>query len=159
MMEETAPGKLKFMAIGGVIGGVLSSIPCLSALNCCFCLLTGLGSYLSVKLWLDADPNTKLSTSDAAMLGAGSGAIAGVITAVLSAIVNLIVGPMQQQAMMEMLSEMDVDPSLLAMMDQSGSSAMAGLCVGLAISPFIYGLLGSLWAIAGASLLHKDRME
>ena len=78
MMEESAPGKFKFMAIGGVIGGVLSSIPCVSALNCCFCLLVGIGSYLSVKLWLDADASTKLSTADAAALGAGSGAIAGV---------------------------------------------------------------------------------
>jgi len=159
MMEESAPSKFKFMAIGGVIGGVLSSIPCVSALNCCFCLLVGVGSYLSVKLWLDSDDSIKLSTADAAMLGAGSGAIAGVITAVLSAIVSLVTGPMQQQMIMEMMSELDVDPSLLAMMDQSGSGAMAGLCVGLIVSPLVYGLLGSLWAIAGASLMHKDRME
>ena len=159
MMEETAPSKLKFMAIGGVIGGVLSSIPCLSTLNCCFCLLAGLGGYLSVRLWLDADASTKLSTSDAALLGAGSGAIAGAITAVLSAIVSLITGPMQQQMMIDMLSELDVDPSLLAMVDQSGSGAFAALCVGLAINPLLYGLFGSLWGIAGASILHKERME
>jgi len=159
MMEESAPGKFKFMAIGGVIGGVLSSIPCLSALNCCFCLLIGVGSYLAVKLWLDADASTKLTMGDAAMLGAGSGAIAGVITAVLGALMSLITGPMQQEMMMELFQELDVDPQLLAMVDQTGSGAMAGLCIGLIVSPLLYGLFGALWAIAGASLMHKDRME
>ena len=160
MMEESPPSKLKHMAIGGVIGGVLSSIPCVSTLNCCFCLLVGLGSYLSVRFWLDANPERQLSTSDAALLGAGSGAIAGVITAILGAITNLILGPMQQKMLTGMMSDLDMDPEVLALMSQmNGGNAFVGLCIGLIVSPMIYGLFGSLWALAGASVMHKDRME
>jgi hypothetical protein len=47
----------KYIAIGGLIGGVLSSIPLLNLLNCCFCLLVVVGVAGGLSMHLSANPD------------------------------------------------------------------------------------------------------
>jgi hypothetical protein len=71
---------LKPMLIGGIVGGILSSIPIIHCLNCCCLLYAGSGAitaYLILK-------KTCVEMNDLAIAGAGSGAITGSIKGVLA---------------------------------------------------------------------------
>ncbi len=57
---------MKSAAIGGAIGGVLSAIPLLNMLNCCFCLLCMAGAVIGLQLYLKESPNENLSNGGAA---------------------------------------------------------------------------------------------
>ncbi len=85
---------MKTAVIGGVIGGVLSSIPLLSLLNCCFCLLNMAGAAIGISMYLSAHPGEKISSGDAAISGTVSGAVTGVVYAVSTVIMNMAIGSM-----------------------------------------------------------------
>lgn len=69
--------------IGGVVGGVLSGLPMVSGLNCCFCMLNHVGVAAGLWMFLRKNPGARVSYRDAVGAGAVSGAVAGV-TAVIT---------------------------------------------------------------------------
>ena len=78
---------LKPMIIGGVIGGVLSSIPGISCLNCCGLLYIASGA---IAIYLIQKEVKSINLEDGALVGAGSGAIAGLVAGILGTIIDLI---------------------------------------------------------------------
>jgi len=83
----TSPNFERFVkpaAIGGVIGGIASSIPVLNMLNMCFCLLIMVGAVAAVFMFLNEHSQEQLADTDGAIIGAMAGGIAGVIATVLN---------------------------------------------------------------------------
>jgi hypothetical protein len=138
----------KYGLIGGAVGGVLSSIPFLNLLNCCFCLLNLVGSTLAVALYLKESPNERLSSSDAALCGGIAGAVAGLVAGVLGLILSLAMGTMLASFYASL------PPQVASNMTISGLSAIIQI-------PFYmigYGGMGALGGFLSMQLLFKDRL-
>src|SRR5690606_1059054 len=132
--------------LGGLIGGVLSSIPALNMLNLCFCLLVLVGAAASVPFYLKDHPNERLSGGDAAPRGGIAGAVAALIASILRAVLSFAMG------------------AALAGLTRSvpgmGSLAFSGVTTFLMIPVYalVYGGMGALGGYASMQIFFKDRL-
>jgi hypothetical protein len=125
--------------VGGVVSGILSSIPLVSAVNCFFCAWMLLGAALAVKLAQDKAKTIEMG--EAALIGALAGAVCAGITWSISAVLNLIVGgatlvPAGMEGQM---------PEVLT----GGGGLVVGLALGCVFSFIIYPLFGALGGLLG----------
>jgi hypothetical protein len=141
---------VKTAVIGGVIGGVLSAIPLVKMLNCCFCLLNMGGAAIGLSLYLKEHPEEKISNGDAAVSGALSGVVAGLITGVVSFVLYLVVGPALMQAYKNLPS--DVRAPLIALFAGGGVTSIV-------VTPFFYGAFGALGGFLSMQVMFKDRLK
>ncbi len=160
---DSKPGKFQYMLIGGIVSTLLTVIPCISLLNCCFCLGIGAGSYMGFRMWIRSpkwlDEPTAAS-GDAAVIGLGAGVIAGVLTTIINSVFQMVFGNAMMSMYIDMLADAGVDPSMLDMaMAGGGESALIGLVSGLCINTVLYGIFGAVWALVGANLFHKDQIS
>jgi hypothetical protein len=98
--------KLKPALIGGVVLGVLSVIPFVSAANLCCCLWAILGGILASYLYIKNSP-TPATPGDGAMLGALAGVIGGAISLVLGIPIAMAMGPTMRNLMITLLENAD----------------------------------------------------
>lgn len=145
------------MLIGGVAMGVTSSIPGLSCLNLCCCLLGLAGGALAAFLYFkDSAIPEPAPYGPAALLGAGAGAIGGVIVTVLGTIIQMAMGGMQD--MSAVFEQMDLPPEAQQFIDQAmaGGGMGAGmLAVSFFMNLFLYAIFGALGAILLVSFMQK----
>ena len=139
----------KYMIIGAVLSGVVSAIPLLNILNCCFCMINVGGIVLAISMYLRANPNDRMSTGEAAGFGGIAGAGAGVITAIFSMLFNLALG--------EMMAEWSrsVSPQLAAQMARQTTMGIAAIPV----DAVIYGAFGAIGGVIAMQLLFKSRLK
>lgn len=130
---------------------MLSSIPLVSALNCCFCLLCMAGAVIGIQLYLKENPQEMLSNGDAATSGAISGAITGVIAGVLGILVNLIFGGAGSMAAIAKSLPPDVAKNFGWAL--AGGASIIGVIFGV----IIYTGFGALGGFLGIALFFKDR--
>lgn len=160
---DSKPGKFKYVLIGGIISTLLSVIPCINLLNCCFCLGIGAGSYMGFRMWIGSprwmdDPSA--TSGDAAVIGLGAGVIAGALTTIINTIFQALFGNAMMSVYMETLAEAGVDTSMLEMgMAGGGESAVIALVSGLCVNTVVYGIFGAIWALVGANLFHKGQLS
>ncbi len=163
-MENKGAGGFAGSALkGGLIGGILSSIPLLNILNCCFCLLNVGGAAAGISFHLNADPDQKMSNADAAVSGALSGAVTGVCYAtigqILSFLFNLVFGGLMM-SILAMFGEA-MEPILAQYAAQTGAGVLGifvgmgwGICVGVPI----YAVIGAVAGVATLNFGFKDRV-
>jgi hypothetical protein len=128
---------------------VLSGIPLLNFLNCCFCLLNMAGAAIGISMYLKANPNEKISNGDAAMSGAISGALAGLISGIFGFIVSLALGSVLVGLYR------NVSPELAKAFAQMGSRGVASIVV----NPFLYAGFGALGGFLSMQFFFKDRLK
>jgi uncharacterized membrane protein len=155
MNPQTGAGRFfKTAAIGGAIAGVLSAIPLISALNCCFCLLVQGGAIIGVQMYLKEWSQDRLSGGEAATSGAISGVVSGVIAGILGIIVNLIFGT-ANFAMVARQLPPDVARNLGPML----AGGIVGGIVMLFVGTIIHAGFGALGGFLGLTLFFKDRAK
>jgi len=133
--------------IGGIIGGVLSGIPLLNLLNCCFCMLNLAGAAIGLSMYLREHPGESISSGDAAISGTISGAVTGVIAATLGIVVQIALGSLIASMLGTMPHEVRV-----AFARQAGSGyAFAAVPV--------YAGFGALGGFLSMQLFFKDRLK
>ncbi|MBW9221044.1 hypothetical protein KKP91_02410 [Methanothermococcus sp. SCGC AD-155-M21] len=138
-MEYIKEEMIKPILIGGVIGGVLSSIPIISCLNCC-CLLYVLSgaitAHLITKEYIPSDRDYMIS-------GALSGGVAGLVSWLLGTLFGVII----YGAMIPFMG--DYYPNDLYM-EMMGSS----MIVNILYIP-LYVLIGAVFGSIGGILYEK----
>jgi hypothetical protein len=141
---------VKSGAIGGVIGGVAASIPVLSILNSCFCLLIGVGSVIGVNMYLKEHPGEQLADGDGAAIGAIAGAIGGVLSSILGWVLGFALA--------------SVLASIYSSLPFTGISAggylgtgIVGLVIGIPVNAILCGGFGALYGFLSLQLFFKDR--
>jgi hypothetical protein len=139
-------------AIGGIVGGILSSIPILNMLNCCFCLLNGAGAGLGVHLHLKSDPAVKMSSSQAAASGAISGVIAGIMASVSGALVMLIMGSFAEGFYRDLGLPRDFVEQMTA---TNAMSLISSFCTNMVTYP----AFGAIFGVLTLNMMHKERMS
>ena len=127
---------------------MLSAIPLLNMLNCCFCLLNLVGVGIGIGMHLKSNPTDKLNAGEAAAAGAISGAVAGLIASIASVIVNLILGSILWRMYSSFPRELR---------DAMRASAGGGV-LGIPVSIMMFAAMGALGGFLAMQLFWKDRL-
>src|SRR4030095_14563462 len=103
--------------VGGVIAGLLSSIPLVNIANCCFCAWLLFGGAIAAKMLINRTPRPVRSGE-----GARVGAVAGLIAAGIYSLISLAMvvfgigqDVQQQQEALNRISEATKDPQVREM--------------------------------------------
>jgi hypothetical protein len=102
--RSTASGYLQPAFLGGLVTGVLSALPVVSAGNLCCCLWVVTGGLLASYL-LQQNSSEPITAADGAIVGLLAGVFAALVSFVLSIPIGLFVGPVERQ-LLERLREM-----------------------------------------------------
>ncbi len=142
--------KLKPALIGGVLIGVLSVIPFVSAANLCCCLWAIVGGLLATYLYVKNSP-TPASAGDGAVLGVIAGAVGAVISFVLGIPIALAMGPVMRNMVVSLVQ--NIDPRQAELMRQqfeAQGNAIAPLIIQSLIGAallFVFAILGGLLGV------------
>lgn len=150
--------------LGGLVMGVLSALPIVSAGNVCCCLWVVSGGLLAAYLLQQNRPDA-ITAADGAVVGLLAGIFGAVIQFVLSVPIGLLVGPVERQ-MLERLREMSGSMAPGVEMNRGGGALgvvvlrilafFFTLIVGSAVST-VAGLVGAaLFARKDAALPSVD---
>ncbi|MBW9219956.1 hypothetical protein KKP89_00745 [Methanothermococcus sp. SCGC AD-155-N22] len=133
---------IKPILIGGVIGGVLSSIPIISCLNCCCLLYILSGAITAYLMSKEFDP----SDTEYLVAGALSGGIAGVINWLLGMLINILI----YGVMVPFIGEYYPTELHMEMMGAMNSS----LVISMLYIP-LYIIIGAIFGSIGGLLYEK----
>lgn len=99
MIEK--PSKLQPALVGGLITGVLSSIPVIDAGNLCCCLWVLLGGVIAARMLVKRSPYLPITTGE----GAEVGALAGVVSAGIVLVIGVPIGLLLSSTSTESLNQ------------------------------------------------------
>ena len=142
--------KLKPALIGGVVLGLLSVIPVVSAVNVCCCLWAILGGMLATYLYVKNSP-IPATPADGAILGAIAGGVGAVISIILGIPVSLAMGPTMRNLIVGMVER--INPQQAEMMRQqfeTAGSAIGPVIINaliLAVLLFVFSVIGGLLGV------------
>lgn len=156
------PAKLQPALLGGVVMGVLSALPLISAANCC-CAWILFGGGLAAYLMQQNYPEP-ISAGDGAIVGMLAGVIGAVVWAVLSIPIQLMMGPLQAAFFERMLENArDIPPEFREMIEGMRSSGfamgvgtIAAFLAMLIIGTGVGALFGAVGGILGAVIFRKN---
>ena len=134
--------------IGGLVIGVLSSLPFVSAGNVCCCLWVVSGGAVAAYL-LQQNQTTPIAPGDGALVGLFAGLIGSVVGFVISIPLSLMMAPMQRAMMQRFLQNTgDMPPAFRQLLENfSGPQTAAGFLGQLAIRVVIFGFTLVIWSI------------
>ncbi len=143
-------GRLQPALLGGLLIGVLSALPLVSAGNCCCCLWVVSGGALAAYLRQQNLP-VQIDAAEGAIVGLMAGLIGGVAATIISIPMELAMGPLQRQIIDRVLSSNpDFPPEMRDMIERSAASG-ANIAIKLAfniVTGVVFGLLGGLLGVA-----------
>jgi Family of unknown function (DUF5518) len=149
--------KLKPALIGGILLGLLSVIPFVSALNVCCCLWAILGGMLASYLYVKNSP-TPATPGDGAMLGALAGVIGALISLILGIPISYAMGPTMRNMLLNLVENLDRQQAELMrrQLEMSGDSIVPVIinALILAVLLFVFSVIGGL---IGTALFEKRK--
>jgi hypothetical protein len=95
------PGKVQPALVGGLITGLLSSIPVIDAGNLCCCLWVLLGGAIAARMLVKRSPYLPITTGE----GAEVGALAGVVSAGIVLVIGVPIGLLMSSTTTESLRQ------------------------------------------------------
>lgn len=135
---------LKPALVGGVVIGVLSALPLVSAGNLCCCLWVILGG-ITASYLLQQGQAEPLSPTDGALAGALAGGAGAVVYLLLSIPISLVVGPVER-ALLQRLAEAGAN---LPPEFQGGMSGAEGVSLRLLLGFVFMMFAGPVFATIG----------
>jgi hypothetical protein len=143
-------GRLQPALFGGLLIGVLSALPLVSAGNCCCCLWVIAGGMLAAYLRQQNSPYA-LTSAEGAFVGVLAGLTGGVLGVLLSIPVDLMLGPFQRRFVEWVLSvNPDIPAEIRDMSERAGTgpAAVAFKLLFGVVTGAIFGMLGGLLGVA-----------
>jgi MFS family permease len=153
------------MLVGGLVVGLLSVIPIVSAGNCCFCLWALLGGAVAVKLAVDRSPQP-VTPSEGAKIALMAGLCGAAIYFVGTLLLNLTALPsVMTLRVFETVASSTGNPELQAamrqMIEQTQNQTVAQRMVGAVVASVVGGifLVGFtvLGGLLGVALFEKRK--
>jgi hypothetical protein len=140
--------------LGGLLIGILSSLPLISALNACCCLWVVVGGLLATYLRQQQLPEP-IETADAMLGGLLAGAIGALLTILTTWALLNVTGPIwQDQLRRELESNPDIPlhirDMVLRMLSGSGLALLH-----VAVTLPLYAVFGMLGGLLGQALFKK----
>jgi hypothetical protein len=147
--------------IGGIVMGVLSALPIISAGNFCCCLWVISGGVVAAYL-LQQNSTTPITPSDGALVGLLAGLIGALVQVVVTIPIDLLVAPMQQAIIARVLDMGTLPPEARQVLERygqgtaSGASFVISRIVFLMFWVFIGGLFSTLGGLVGAMIFKRQ---
>ena len=151
--------------VGGVMAGMLSVIPFVNFVNCCFCAWLLVGGAVAAKMLINRAPRPVRSGE-----GAQVGAVAGLIAAGIYSLISLAmavfnIGQRLQEELFNRIGEASGDPQIQAdiqkMIEASANQPLAqklvSVVIVLIIVSIIYIGFSTLGGLLGVALFEKRR--
>jgi len=157
----TSPGYGQPAVIGGVVIGVLSALPIISAGNFCCCLWIVGGGVIAAYLLQQNQPGP-INAGDGAIVGLLAGLIGAVVHTALAIPITMFLGPFER-AMTARLLELspNVPPNLRDMIDRTPSAGVqvVARAAALVFWLFIDGIFAMLGGLLGTALFKKPALS
>jgi len=135
---------------GGVVIGVLSGLPLVSAGNCCCCLWIVAGGALAAFLLQNATP-TPIAMGDGALVGLLSGLIGAVVNTIIAVPMTILLGPVQQKLLQRIMeAQPDMPENVRQMFDNMGGAGVTAIGVVMTFVTML--VLGAVFASLGGLL-------
>jgi hypothetical protein len=153
---EMQPSKIYPALLGGLVMGVLSALPIISALNLCCCLWLVSGGVVAAYV-LQQNQAAPVTQADGATVGFLAGLIGALVYLVLSIPITFLIAPLQREILLRMMERArGVPPELRDYLD-----SYVGGIIGIAIS-FIFMLFtgvifSTIGGLLGAVLFRRPR--
>lgn len=134
--------------IGGVVIGVLSSLPIISVGNVCCCLWVVAGGAIAAYL-LQQNQRTPISPGDGALVGLYAGLIGAAVGFVISIPLSMVMAPMQRAMVQRILENAgDMPPAARQFLENmSGPTTAAGFVGRLVVRVIIFCFTLVIWSI------------
>ena len=129
--------------VGGVVMGVLSALPIISAGNACCCLWVVSGGLVAAYLF-QQNRSTPMTPADGALVGLLAGLAGAFIRFAVAIPIDLLVAPMEQAMLQRVLDMGTLPPEMRDVLDRYGRGAATG---GYFIISHIFSLM--FWLFAG----------
>ncbi len=147
--------KLQPALLGGLVIGVLSALPVVSAGNCLCCLWVILGGLLATYLLQQAQP-TPVEAADGAIVGLLAGLVGAVVGTLVAIPVQMIMGPLGSDALRQVLEQSggDMPPEVRGMLEQLSRGGVGGalMFLGLLMTLVINAIFGAIGGALGTAL-------
>jgi hypothetical protein len=113
------PSKLQPAIIGGLLLGILSSIPFINLVNLCCCLWVVLGGAIAARALISRSPVYPVTTGEGATVGAMAGLVGSVITLVIGVPLGLLLGEGIPIALLQWFAGVINDPNASRQIQQT----------------------------------------
>jgi uncharacterized membrane protein len=165
MVEK--PSKLQPALIGGIIIGLLSSIPLINFANLCCCSWVLLGGIVAARLLINRSPALPVTTGDGAVVGVLAGIIGSLICLVVGVPLGLLTSRLVSTAFLDWLGEVIDNPILHEQLkqlvqqiqNQPLTEHLASALIGWLVNSVIYICFAMLGAIIGVALFEKRKQQ
>jgi hypothetical protein len=158
----TSPNYGNPALIGGLLMGVLSALPLISAGNLCCCLWVISGGLVAAYVLQQNHP-APMTAADGALVGLLAGLCGALVKVVLSIPINLIVGPMERAVLQRVLDMAGTMPpelrDVLERYEQEGQTAawlVARSVFDLMFWLFAGAIFSTLGGLIGSSIFRKQ---
>jgi hypothetical protein len=148
--------------MGGLVMGVLSALPIISAGNACCCLWVISGGVVAAYLF-QQNRTMPITPADGALVGLLAGLVGSLVQVVLTIPIDLLVAPMQQAIVERVLDMCTLPPEARDILERYGRRRAAGVAyfmishvVALMFWVFVGGLFSTLGGLLGALIFKKQ---
>ncbi len=151
-------GRLQPAFYGGLLIGVLSALPVVSAGNCCCCLWVVAGGMLAVYLRQQNSPFA-VTSAEGALVGLLAGVIGAVIGVIISIPIEAMMGPFQRQLIQRIIeSRPDFPAETRDMIERAsaGGRGVAAVAFKLIFSLVVGAIFGMLGGLLGVAVFKRD---
>lgn len=139
--------------IGGLVMGVLSGLPIISAGNICCCLWVISGGIVAAYVLQQNQP-APITIGDGALAGVLAGVVGSVVYLLLSIPITLIIGPMQRRVLDSLTQSGDIPPEFEWWLSSAVGGA-AGIMLGF-VAMLMAGLIFcTLGGVIGAAIFRR----
>jgi hypothetical protein len=148
--------------IGGVIMGVLSALPIVSAGNFCCCLWVVSGGVIAAYLLQQNQPGT-ITPADGALVGLLAGLIGAVVYFVVKIPIDFLMAPIERAMLQRILDSGTMPPEWRDVIerysgdrDVSVAFQIVGRIVGMMFWMFIGAIFSTIGGLVGSMIFRKD---
>ena len=150
--------KVKPALIGGVLLGLLSVIPFVSALNICCCLWAILGGMLASHLYVKNSP-VPATPGDGAILGVLAGLIGAVVAIIVGTPISYMMGPTMRNMLLSLAENLDRQQAemMRRQIEMSGSDSLLPVIINQVILGFLLVIFSTIGGLIGTALFEKRK--
>lgn len=147
--EKTQPA-----LVGGLVVGVLSALPIISAGNLCCCLWATSGGAVAAYV-LQQNRPTPIAQGDGALVGLLAGLVGALVYLVVSIPIAFLIAPMERVLMERISSSGNMPPEFREWARTYVGGAL-GVAVGFAVMLVVGSIFSTLGGLLGAMFFRKE---
>jgi hypothetical protein len=150
---STTTNKTQPALIGGLIMGVLSALPLISAGNLCCCLWVVSGGVVAAYI-LQQNHAAAITPGDGAMVGLMAGVVGAFVYLLLSIPISILIAPMERMVMQRIVDGSNMPPQFR---DYMGTYVGGGIriALGFIFMLFVGSIFSTLGGLLGAAIFKK----